>query len=41
MTLQPNQPLLCIFHFREAGIGVFPEGEENKSTLRESGRLSE
>ncbi len=27
-SLQPSQPLLRIFHFREIGIGVFPEGEE-------------
>lgn len=28
MTLQPSQPLLRIFNFRDAGIGVFPEVEE-------------
>ena len=27
-ALHSSQPLLRIFHFREAGIGVFPEVEE-------------
>jgi len=31
MDLQPSQPLFRILNFKEAGIGVFPEGERERN----------